>query len=103
MVLVTVMYPDTPGTTFDERYYVDDHIPLVKARWSPMGLQQVVLMRGAGTPDGSRPQYRVLALLSFRSLEDFGKAAGAHGAEIFDDIPNFTSVNPSVQINEPLG
>jgi uncharacterized protein (TIGR02118 family) len=45
----------------------------------------------------------VMALLWFRSVQDFESAAKEHGREIFADIPNFTNVKPIVQINEPLG
>jgi hypothetical protein len=44
----------------------------------------------------------VIALVSFRSTQDFQNAAQAHGPEIFADIPNFTNVQPVVQINESL-
>ena len=103
MILVSVMYPGGEGSTFDESYYLQEHIPLVKERWSGMGLQELRLVKGVGTPDGSAPPYRVMALLTFRSLQDFQNAAQAHGPEIFADIPRFTNVQPIVQINEALG
>jgi hypothetical protein len=43
-----------------------------------------------------------MALLWFRSLQDFESAGQEHGREIFADIPNFTNVKPVVQINETL-
>ena len=103
MLLISVMYPDESASTFDEAYYLEKHIPLVKARWISMGLEKVDLVRGMGTPDGSAAPYRVMALLWFRSLQDFESAGREHGPEIFADIPNFTNVKPIVQINEPLG
>jgi uncharacterized protein (TIGR02118 family) len=101
MILVSVMYPNSAGSTFDQSYYVQKHIPLVKERWTSLGLEDVRLIRAVGTPDGSPPPYQVIALLSFRSMEDFQKAA-AHGEEIFADIPKFTSVQPVIQINESM-
>jgi uncharacterized protein (TIGR02118 family) len=103
MIVVSVMYPGGSDATFDEAYYLKTHIPLVKERWTPLGLTGVQLLRGAGTPDGSAAPYRVMALLSFGSLADFQAAGKAHGREIFADIPKFTSVQPVVQINESLG
>jgi uncharacterized protein (TIGR02118 family) len=103
MILVSVMYPGGENATFDESYCLGNHIPLVRKRWIPMGLEEVHLVKGTGKPNGSLPPYRVMALLRFRSLQDFRVAAGAHGAEIFADIPNFTNVQPVLQINEPLG
>jgi uncharacterized protein (TIGR02118 family) len=103
MVLVSVLYPAQPGTRFDERYYIDRHITLVRQRWDGMGLNDVRLLRGVGTPDGGAAPYRVIALLSFASVEALQGAVAAHGAEIFADIPNFTDVTPVVQVNERLG
>ncbi len=103
MVLVSVMYPNQPGSRFDERYYLDKHIPLVRQRWESMGLTELRLLRGTATPgDGGPATYRVMALLTFSSAEAFGQAAKAHGREIFGDIPNFTDVQPVAQLNEAL-
>jgi uncharacterized protein (TIGR02118 family) len=102
MVLVSAMYPNEPESRFDRDYYLQKHIPMVRERWSPMGLEDLRLVRGVGAGDGSQPLYQVIALLTFRSLQDFQKAAEAHIQEILDDIPNFTSVQPVVQISEEL-
>jgi uncharacterized protein (TIGR02118 family) len=103
MIVVSVMYPGGSEGTFDEAYYLEKHIPLVKERWSPLGLKGVQVLKGAGTPDGSAPAYRMMALLTFGSMAEFQAAGKAHGREIFADIPKFTSVQAVVQINETLG
>ena len=103
MILITVMYPAGPEDSFNRGYYLETHIPLVKERWSSMGLESVQLLRGIASGDGREPVYQVIALLSFRSQQEFQKAVQAHGQEIFADIPKFTSVQPVVQINEALG
>jgi uncharacterized protein (TIGR02118 family) len=102
MILVSVMYSGGEGATFDEAYYLQEHIPLVKERWTGMGLHEVRLVKGVATPDGSTPPYRVMALLTFGSMQEFQNAAQSHGPEIFADIPRFTNVQPVVQINEAL-
>ena len=102
MVLISAMYPNEPGSRFDQDYYLQKHVPLVRERWSPMGLEALRLVRGVAAGDGSPAPYQVIALLSFRSLQDFQKAAEAHVQEILGDIPNFTSVQPVIQINEDL-
>ena len=103
MVQVTVLYPNQPGTKFDEGYYLQIHIPLVRKHWGPMGLQDIRLMRGLPGPDGGPATYRVIALLTFESAEALQKAGAAHGKEIFGDIPNFTDAKPVMQVNEALG
>lgn len=96
MVLVSAMYPKELAASFDQTCYRQKHIPLVKERWGPMGLEDVQLVRGVGTPDGSPAPYQVIALLSFRSLQHFQDAVGAHAEEILGDVPNFTSVQPVI-------
>lgn len=103
MILVTVMYPAGPGTSFDTDYYLKTHMPLVRDRWTPHGLKGTQVLRGAGKPDGSAPDYQMMALLTFGSLDDFKAAGKAAGREIFADIPNFTNTQAVVQINEILG
>lgn len=102
MILVTVMYPVGPQTTFDTEYYMQKHIPLVKERWTAHGLKNAQVLRGTAKPDGSAPDYQMMALLTFGSLEDFKSAGKAHGREIFADIPNFTNAQAAVQINDVL-
>jgi uncharacterized protein (TIGR02118 family) len=102
MILVSVLCPNEHGASFNRDYYLRAHIPLVRSRWAAMGLEDLRLMRGVDTADGGPPPCQVMALLTFRSMQDFQEAGKAHGQGIFADIPNFTSVKPVVQINESL-
>lgn len=102
MVLISVMYPSGPEATFDQAYYLGTHIPLVKERWSGLGLTDVQVLRGIASGSGGDPAYGAVALLSFGSAEEFKNAARIHGAEIFADIPRFTNSRPVVQISEVL-
>lgn len=103
MIVVSVSYPNDPASKFDEAYYLQTHIPLVRERWSGMGLQSVQVLRGLGAPDGGAAPMRIIALLTWDSTEALGKAVAAHGAEIFGDIPNFTDGKPVMQVSEPAG
>jgi len=100
MILVSVMYPT--GAKFDTDYYLKTHMPLVKDRWGPHGLKSAQVLRGAAKPDGSAPDYQMIALLTFGSLDDFKAAGKAHGREVFADIANFTDAQAVVQINDVL-
>jgi uncharacterized protein (TIGR02118 family) len=102
MILVTVMYPAGAQTSFDVEYYLNKHMPLVKERWTPHGLKSAQVLRGTSKADGSAPDYQVMALLTFGSMDDFKSAGKAHGREIFADIPNFTNAQATVQINDIL-
>ena len=100
MVVVSVLYPAQPGESFDHTYYNATHIPLVKRLWGGLGLRDVQVLRGIDGPDGGKPTWLAIALLTFGSAQEFGAAAAQHGKEIFGDIPNFTRIAPVVQFNE---
>ena len=102
MTIVSVLYPRTATSHFDYDYYLQSHIPMVKARWSTMGLEQMSLLRGTAALDGSPPGFAMIAELQCTSREAVDEALAAHGAEVLGDIPNFTDVQPTIQISEVL-
>lgn len=102
MIIVSVTYPATAGSTFDLDYYRTKHMPLVRERWGAAGLSDARLLLGTGAPGGGAAAYHMVALLSFDSPEAFGQAAKLHGKEIMGDIANFTDAKPVVQFNEEL-
>lgn len=92
MATTTVLYPTKEGSTFDMDYYLQKHMPLVTAKWGSYGLTQwlVTDLRGTEQP------YSVQATLIWESAASFDKAREAAGAEVFADIPNFSSEQPIV-------
>jgi uncharacterized protein (TIGR02118 family) len=101
MIIISVLYPKTGDSRFDHDYYMQKHMPLVKATWGSMGLVGAELMRGTAALDGGVPAYELIGNLTFGSLEQM-QSALAVAAEILADIPNFTNVQPVVQICEPV-
>ena len=99
MFVVAVMYPADSGTKFEHDYYMQTHMPLVRERWTSLGLQDTKVMRGMNGPDGAAPTYKVVTLLTFASKDQFD-AAARQGKEIFADIPNFTDGKPVMQLFE---
>jgi uncharacterized protein (TIGR02118 family) len=72
MILVSVMNP--AGPSFDMGYYLGHHMPLVRERWSSLGLHDAKVIKGTGTPDGGAAPFQVMALLTFESVDAFKKA-----------------------------
>lgn len=101
MIRVSVLYPYEEGATFNNEYYVQNHMKLVKDRLSDLGLVrgEVDKAIAGGNPKAPAP-YFCIGYLYFNSVEDFQKAMGTHGKEIMADIPNYTSVQPQIQISE---
>jgi uncharacterized protein (TIGR02118 family) len=98
-VVMSVLYPATPGGRFDMDDYLATHIPLVRARWGPVGLLAVRVLRGTGTPQGGPPPFIVAAHLTFASAEALRLALEAHSAEVFAHIPAYTDITPVMTVS----
>jgi uncharacterized protein (TIGR02118 family) len=53
-----------------------------------------------GVQPGSRPSFAAMAHLSFESVDAFQSAFGPHAEAILGDIPNYTDLQPTIQISE---
>lgn len=102
MITVSVSYPKHAGSYFDHDYYVQKHAALVRARWGGMGMEKMELLRGEASLEGGEPGFAMIALLSFESVEAMQAALAAAGAEIIGDIPNYTNVQPVIQVNRAV-
>ena len=104
MIVVSVMYPNTAGSKFDQDYYLATHIPLVNKHWAGNGLEGVKLVKGmAGGGPEEPPTYQIMAHLEFSSIEAFQNCLGKGGDEVMADVANFTDVKPILQISEQFG
>lgn len=99
MIRVSVMYPNSPGATFDMAYYTSKHMPMVQKKVS--NCKGIAAEKGlaAGTP-GSQPTYIAIGYLLFDSVESFAEGFNPHAPQILADIPNYTNVQPVIQISE---
>jgi uncharacterized protein (TIGR02118 family) len=100
MIKVSVLYPNGDAHTFDMKYYLEKHIPLVR-RLLGSALKGVQVEQGiAGLSQGSPAPYLAMGHLLFESPQAFQAAFGPHAAEITADIPNYTNTQPTIQISE---
>jgi uncharacterized protein (TIGR02118 family) len=102
MIILSVLYPKTAESKFDVDYYLGTHIPLVRSRWSGMGLQKVDITHGTAALDGGMPGYELIGQLTFESEESLSRALRQYGNEIISDIPKFTNVQPIIQTGKVL-
>jgi uncharacterized protein (TIGR02118 family) len=100
MIKVSVMYPYNAGARFDHAYYRDKHMPLVKARMGAY-CKYYTVDKGlaGGTPDAP-PTYVGMCHIFCDSVEAFQAGFGPHSKEILADIPNYTDLQPVIQISE---
>lgn len=102
MTKVSVIYPNGDGKTFDMDYYMNTHIPLV-GKLLGDSLKSISVEKGlGGAAPGSPAPYAGIGIMYFDTPADFGKSFGPNAEQILGDLPNFTNIEPVVQISEVL-
>jgi uncharacterized protein (TIGR02118 family) len=100
VIKVSVFYPKTEDSKFDMDYYCNSHIPMVQGKLGD-ACKSVAVEEGlAGGAPGAPLTYAAMGHLYFDSAEAFQNAFGPHAEAIMGDIPNYTNVEPVIQISE---
>jgi uncharacterized protein (TIGR02118 family) len=100
VIKVSVFYPNKPGARFDHAYYRDKHMPMVKSRMGGHCKYYTVDKGLAGGTPGSAPIYIGMCHIFCESIDSFQAGFGPHAAEIMNDIPNYTDLEPVIQISD---
>jgi uncharacterized protein (TIGR02118 family) len=104
MIRISVLYANEAGKKFDHDYYVTKHMALVRERLGSFGLVRTEVDKGmGGGAPGAPAPFVAVGHVYFNRLEDFQKGMGTHGQEIMGDVPNYTNIQPQIQINEIIG
>jgi len=100
MIKVSIMYPNTTDAKFDLAYYCDKHMPLVSDLLGEP-LKSVSVDAGiAGGAPGMDVPFVAIGHLTFESVEAFQLAFGPNAKQILADLPNYTNLQPQIQISE---
>jgi uncharacterized protein (TIGR02118 family) len=100
MIKVTVLYPNSPEAKFDMKYYVTHHLPMVRDKCAP-ACSSIAAEGGlSGGDPGSKAPYIAIGYLTFDSVAAFQQAFTPHAPAIMGDIPNYTNIQPIIQISE---
>lgn len=102
MIKVSVFYPNKPGSRFDFDYYTGTHLPLVRDRLGDACTGIAADQGLAGGAPGAPAPYVAIAHLFFESVDAFQTAFDPVASEILGDIPNYTDLQPELQISEVL-
>lgn len=104
MIKISILYPNNKGARFDLRYYIDKHMPisigLLSAHHGFRGVS-VEHGLGGGIP-GADAAYVAMCHYQFDSVENFMAAFTPHAAALQGDMPNYTDIEPVIQVNEVL-
>ncbi len=100
MIKVTILYPNSEGKTFDLDYYANKHMPMV-ANLLGDSLKSFAIDKGISgrMPDDPVP-YLAIGYLYFDKLSAYRNSFAPHAEQIVGDIPNYTNIQPVLQISE---
>ena len=100
MIKVSVLYPNRPGAKFDMGYYCAKHMPMVQQKLGAACKQVAVEQGIGGAAPGSPAAFVAMGHLYCDSVEAFQAAFAPHAQEIMGDIPNYTDIEPTIQISD---
>ena len=104
MIKISILYPNKPGSRFDVGYYTGTHMPRsIELLGAHPGFKGVSVERGVGGAEpGSEPASVAMCHFLFSSVDAFMQAFVPNAAELQGDMPNYTDIEPLIQINEVL-
>jgi len=100
MIKVSVLYPGGDGKSFNMDYYCNNHIAMVREKLGAACKGVAVEQGMSGGAPGSAPAFVAMGHLYFDSLADFQAAFGPHAQAIMADIPNYTNIQPVIQVSD---
>jgi uncharacterized protein (TIGR02118 family) len=100
MIKVSVMYPNGPDARFDDAYYRDQHMPMVKKLMGDHCKYYTVDKAIANGSPATNSPYIAMGHLFCDSVDAFQAGFGPHSKEIMADIPNYTNQTPLIQMSE---
>ena len=102
MIKLSVFYPNQEGKKFDMDYYCNKHIPMVaKLLGNAVKGASVEEGLGGGAP-GDPATFIAMGNLYFDSMESFQNSFGPNAAQIMEDVPNYTDIEPVVQLSKAM-
>lgn len=104
MIKISILYPNIKGSRFDMRYYVDTHMPWsINLLSTHPGFKGVSVEQGlGGAVPGTEAAYVAMCHFLFDSVENFMAAFMPHSEVLRGDMPNYTDIEPIIQVNEVL-
>ena len=101
MFNIASIYPKKEGCRFDFDYYIEKHMPMSIACLSDAkGFRGVSVERGIDIEEPKlESSYFAMCHYYFDSVEDFLAAFMPHAQKLQGDIPNYTDIEPIIQIS----
>ncbi len=98
MQCATVLYPNKEDGRFDFEYYTSKHVPMA-ARLLGGNIE---VRKGISSPGGAPAAFVCVATIWIESIDQFQAAIAKNGTQVMGDIPNYTNIQPIIQLDEVL-
>ena len=104
MIRVTVAYTNQEGKKFDWDYFTGTHADIVHREMDSRGMVRFEQDKGiSAAGPNAPPPFVALGHLTFNTLDEVHQAFMAAGRPVMGDIPNYTDIEPAIQISEIAG
>lgn len=100
MIKVSVFYPNQEGKKFDMDYYCNKHTPMVAELLGDAVKGATVEEGIGGGAPGDSATYIAMGNLYFDTMESFQNSFGPNAPQIMGDIPNYTNIEPIIQVSK---
>jgi len=100
MVKVSVLYPNKPGSRFDVEYYLNTHMPMAARLLGPAVKAITVEIGHPGPGPEDTPPFAAICGFTSETVEDFMGAFSPVASQLQGDIPNYTDIEPVIQISD---
>lgn len=102
MIKVTILYPNGDGKKFDMDYYSNKHMPMIASLLGD-SLKLFAIDKGlAGRTPADPVPYLAIGYLYFDNLSAYQNSFRPNAEKIRNDVPNYTNIQPVIQISEVL-
>src|SRR4051794_22109586 len=99
MVRITILYPNTPGSRFDVEYYLNTHMPM-SARLLGAAVKAITVDIGRPGLGGEPAPFAAICGFACETVEDFMGAFTPVASELQGDIPQYTDIEPVIQVSD---
>ena len=101
MKCITVLYPMKDNEGFDFEFYKRRHVPLIQDILG-RSLHRIEVRKGRSSQDGGPPAYVAVISIWIADWDAYQQAMASRTQELLDEVPLFTKVMPTMQIDEVL-
>jgi uncharacterized protein (TIGR02118 family) len=101
-IKVSILYAQADGKSFDMDYYSNKHMPMVAELFGDALVQYEIDKGITGRTTDEPLPYIAIGTFYFDTLEEYERVFRLNAEQILGDIPNYTDIQPLVQISEVI-